>query len=192
MDRLKSIVEACSWVAAKGTGSRDGCKVTTHVRWADWDKKEFSPAMCVLWWGEVGKNAKDGYDTFWIPSPDTWVQRVANVLQTTPEWVLSFVEQCSTGFVRPERYSATITFDYIEGENKNPRIEWRHEPVDTSQLMPEVVYCIENYGHVKGEKNTIPYYTKNPPINHYSSKTVKAVYDLFEALKVTDRLTIQK
>jgi len=190
MDRLDLIRRACQWVESKGLNTRDGCKVTTKVRWADWDKKEFSPVMCVLWWGEVHRKAEDGYDTFWIPQPDVWIDRVATHLQVTPDWVRMFAEQCNTGFVRPERYSAIVTFDIIEGENRNPRIEWRHEPADTSSLLSEAVYCIEKYGHMKNEKNTTPYYTKNPPIDHYRSKVTRSVYDLFEALQTTDQLPV--
>ena len=192
MDRLDLIKQACQWVESKGLNTRDGCKVTTQVRWADWDRKEFSPAMCVLWWGEVHDKSVDGYDTFWIPQPDTWIDRVSTRLHAKPDWVRTFIEQCHTGFVRPERYSMNITFDVIEGQHKNPQIEWKHERADASTLLPEAVYCLEKYGIPKDVKNTVPYYTKDPPIDQYRSKMVRTVYDLFEALQVTNQLPVQE
>ena len=192
MDRLDLIKQACQWVESKGSNTRDGCKVTTRVKWANWDRKEFSPAMCVLWWGEVHDKSADGYDTFWIPQPDTWIDRVSTQLHATPDWVRAFIEQCHTGFVRPERYSANITFDVIEGQHKNPRIEWKHECADTSTLLPEAVYCLEKYGTPKDVKNVVPYYTKDPPIDQYRSKMIRTVYDLFEALQATNQLPVQE
>ena len=182
MERLEKIKEACHWVASKGAGSRDGCKVTTRVKWADWDAKEFSPAMCVLWWSEV-KKRPDGYNTFWIPRPETWIDIVAEELGVGASWVETFVKQCTSGVEAPTSWTLTVTFDGTGiGYLKNPRIDWKRNDGKNGDLFPESEWVISTYG-TQPPAVKIPYWTKNPPVNLYKSKLGEAVYDLFCALE---------
>jgi hypothetical protein len=189
MDSLTSVIrEACEWVSSKGNGGRDSCKVSTDVRWADWDKKVFSPAMCVLWWGEVKSRGVDGYDTFWIPRPETWTDKVAGHLKTSHEWVTSFVDQCHGGTQPAGRWTVTVSLDDIDDlQVRNPKVEWRHEDPPQVELSPEAKYCIERYGNTSKKDAPPPYWTKDPPVELYSSKLIRAAADLHSAIRAADR-----
>lgn len=178
-ERLNIIRDACEWISAKGRGSRDACKVSLSVKWADWDKKLFSPAMCVLWRSEVLKSG-DSYETFCIPPSEEWISRIAFTLDVTNDWVKTFVEQCNMSDVIREKWAVSVTFDGPDGYRlKNPRIEWRKEQ-ESIQFLPEVQYCRETFG-LPEKKNALPYWTNNPPIDLYERKLVDAARDLFEA-----------
>ena len=178
-ERLNVIRDACEWVSSKGRDSRDACKVSLSVKWADWDKKLFSPAMCVLWHNEVLKGG-GSYETFHIPSPEEWISRTASALGASNDWVRTFVEQCNMSTVDHEKWTASVTFDGLDGyQLKNPRIEWKKEQ-RFIQILPEVQYCREMFG-LPEKKNALPYWTKNPPIGLYERKLIDAVRDLFEA-----------
>ena len=187
MERLERIVEACKWVASKGAGSRDGCKVSTRVKWADWDKKEFSPAMCVLWWSEV-KKKDDGYDTFRIPPAEEWISRVAHALDAPEEWVVKFADQCYNAGTHPDKWTFSVTFDGVDGVRlRNPKVEWKKLPTDESEILPEVSAVLESYG-AHPPRPLPEYWTKNPPIDMYREKLVSVAYDLFCALDSAGRL----
>jgi hypothetical protein len=182
---LDTIFAACEWVSLKGKGSRDACKVSTAVKWADWDKKIFSPAMCVLWWGETRRN-EDGYDTFWIPQPEAWHGKVAKHLNMSEEWVKAFVEQCHRGNAS-SRWTLEVTF---EGERDyhlvNPKIDLRQEKIN-EELFPETVACLQAYSPQQSLAK-VPYWTKNPPVDLYRSKLLGAVYDLYSATEASKNI----
>jgi hypothetical protein len=183
MERLDRIMEACQWVNSKGAGTRDACKVTTRVRWANWDKKEFSPVMCVLWYSETRKEGNE-YDTFWIPSPDAWIARVAHYLGTTEEWVKQFVDQCSNSSIRPWQWDLKVSFLESEsGKVCRPQIVWEKVELPTTDVFPESIFCLKNYGDKVEDRQQVPYWTKNPPVELYENKLLSAVRDLFEARK---------
>ena len=181
-ERLSIILEACEWVSSKGRGTRDACKVSLSVKWADWDRKLFSPAMCVLWRNEVLKRG-GGYETFWIPSPEEWISRTAAALGSTDDWVRTFVEQCNMNPEQHEKWTVSVTFDGPDGYRlKNPRIEWK-KTEESIQVLSEVKSCREAFGG-PAVKNTLPYWTKDPPIETYERKLLDVVRDLFEARTV--------
>jgi len=178
-ERLNVIRDACEWISSKGRNSHDACKVSLSVKWADWDRKLFSPAMCVLWRAEVLKS-DDSYETFRIPSPGEWISRTASAFGTSDDWVRTFVEQCNMSTADHEKWTVSVTFDGPDGYRlKNPRIEWRKEQRSV-QVLPEVQYCREMFG-LPEKKNVLPYWTKNPPIDLYEKKLIDAVCDLFAA-----------
>lgn len=184
-DRLDLIRSACDWVGLKGGGGRDSCRVSTGVRWADWDRKVFSPAMCVLWWGEVRSRGEDGYETFWIPPAEEWISRVARHLGTDEGWVQRFVDQCYTGAVSPEQHTLTITFEGVDGYRlSSPRMEWKRKEAIVTGLEIEALHCLEKYGDGNMRNKTeVPYWTLDAPVKLYESKVVSAVYDLFTAFE---------
>ena len=183
-ERLSIIRDACDWISSKGKGSRDACRVSLSVKWADWDKKLFSPAMCVLWHSEVLKRG-GGYETFWIPPPEEWIARTASVLGVTEDWVRTFVEQCNMSSTNRERWTVSVTFDGLDGYRlKNPRVEWKKSE-DSIQFLPEARSCHEMFG--SPEKNsTLSYWTKNPPVELYERKLIDAARDLFDARAATN------
>lgn len=191
---LEKIKVACDWVNSKGKGSKDSVKVTTQVKWADWTRKWFSPAMAVLWYSEVHGSNDNAYDTFWIPDNSTWINKVAVFLGVTEEWVVDFVNQCYTK-CSPEQYSFTITFDGLGSDIrgsysniclKNPKLELTKTDKNL-KILEEVKYCLEHYGDVsKGA--VAPYWTKNPPIDMYRTKLIEAAYDLFAAMEAANKI----
>jgi len=188
VDRFNVIREACEWVSSKGSGGRDSCRVSTDVRWADWDKKTFSPAMCVLWWGEVKSRGVDGYDTFWVPPPETWIGKAAGHLGTSVEWVESFVRQCVGGSSPPGRWAVVVSLD--DGDDlcaRNPVVEWKYAPPVEVDLTPEAAYCIEKYGGAEKRPPTVPYWTKDPPVELYRSKLVGVAHDLITAVREREK-----
>jgi hypothetical protein len=189
---LEKIKVACDWVNAKGKGSKDTVKVTTQVKWADWERKWFSPAMAVLWYSEVHQSGENAYDTFWIPDNATWVSKVATYLGVAEEWVESFVKQCYTK-CPPEQYSFTITFDGLGADIagtysniclKNPKFEFNKTNVNV-EMLEEAQYCIEHYGDLSQGKE-MQYWTKNPPISMYQGKLMQAAYELFAAMQASE------
>ena len=183
-ERMNIIRGACEWVSSKGRGSRDACGVSLSVKWADWDKKLFSPAMCVLWRDEVLKCGSE-YETFWIPPPEEWISRTASVLKVDHNWMRTFVEQCNMSSSRREKWTVSVTFDGSEEYHlKNPRIEWKKEE-ELIQFLPEVSLCHEMFGFPE-KKDPAPYWTKNPPVDLYEKKLIAATRDLFEARVATN------
>ena len=188
-DVLEKIKIACDWVNSKGKGSKDATKVTTQVKWADWDRKWFSPAMAVLWYSEAHASDNNTYETFVIPDNSTWVNKVANYLGVTEEWVINFVDQCCAKFPS-ERYSFTITFDGLGPDNagtysnirlRNPKFDFNKIHTNIEPLE-EVKYCLEHYGDISQGKEA-PYWTNNPPIEMYRAKLMQAAYELFAAME---------
>lgn len=186
-ERLKKIAAACEWVSSKG----GGVTVTTRVRWADWERKRFSPAMAVLWHLSVVcvDSPKDGYDTFRIPNTDAWIDLIAGHLQVDPAWVRDFVDQCHNGVAVPRRIAVTVTFDGFEPDPtgnysnfalRNPRVEWKDRPEVAGGLLPEVQHCIDKYGEPDRSRR-MPYWTKAPPVAQYQRKLLDAVLNLFWA-----------
>lgn len=181
MERLEKIRTACEWVSAKGVGGKDSCRVSTSLKWADWDKKVFSPAMCVLWWGEV-KSRGGEYDTFWIPTPDLWIEKVAQHLDTSQSWVENFVSQCCQGRSKKDRWTVSLTFDGVTSYRlNNPKIVWKKEELSTEEFFEETNYCLDKYGEPQSGHENQSYWTADPPVSHYESKLKSAVLDLFDA-----------
>lgn len=187
---LEKINTACEWLNAK-SNNKNAPKVTTQVKWADWDRKLFSPAMAVLWYSEVCRHENNAYNTFWIPNTSTWVEKVSKYLDTTHDWVETFVNQCHNGTHQSQQYTLTVTFDgvgndikntYSNAVLKNPRLEWK-KTSNNESLLNEAKHCIEKYGGNSNELPAIPYWTKNPPIKDYESKLISAAYDLFTAIQ---------
>lgn len=184
-ERLEKIIEACSWLLSKNTVARDSVTITTHVKWADWQRKRFSPVMAVLWRGEAQKNP-DGYDTLWIPPSDSWHRRVAEHLHVDEAWVAEFVDQCYRG--SSERYTMRVTFDGLSHDGtsiKNPKISWERSGVENVKITPEAKHCLENYCP-EPTSHKIPYWTKNPPVEMYKRKLFAAAYDLFSAMNANE------
>ncbi len=186
---LEKIKIACDWINSKGKGSKDSTKVTTQVKWADWDRKWFSPAMAVLWYSEVHASGSNTYETFVIPDSSTWVGKVAHYLGVTEEWVNNFVNQCYAKYPS-ERHSFTITFDglgldhagtYSNIRLKNPKLEFNRENIQI-EALEEAKYCLEHYGDISQGKE-IPYWSNNPPIEAYRAKLMQAAYELFAAME---------
>ncbi len=186
---LERIKTACDWVNTKGKGSKDTTKVTTQVKWADWERKWFSPAMAVLWYSEVHRSGENAYDTFWIPDNSTWIRKVASYLEVTEEWVETFANQCYTK-CPPEQYTFSITFDGLGPDSsgaynnvslKNPKLEFKRTDIN-AEMSEEAKYCVDNYGDVSSGVS-IPYWTKNPPVEVYKGKLMQAAYELFAAME---------
>lgn len=186
---LEKIKIACDWVNSKGKGSKDATKVTTQVKWADWDRKWFSPTMAVLWYSEAHASDNNTYETFVIPDNSTWVSKVAVYLGVSEDWVIDFVNQCYAK-CQPEQYSFTITFDGLKSDLggtysnirlNNPKLEFNKKNNDV-QILEEAKYCLEHYGDISQGKE-IPYWTSNPPIELYRAKLMQAAYELFAAME---------
>lgn len=180
--RIEMIRTACQWVDNKDKS----VSVTTGVRWADWQRKKFSPAMCVLWWNDV-QQRNDGYDTFRIPSSDLWVPKVASYLDVSEDWVLKFVEQCYNGFEKLEKQRFIVSFDSFETRGvANFRFELDKVGDSTEKTLPEAEFCLMTYPSDHKSPVKQPYWTKNPPIELYRQKLFAAAFDLFEALKAAE------
>lgn len=194
-DVLEKIKIACDWVNSKGKGSKDATKVTTQVKWADWDRKWFSPAMAVLWYSEVHASGNNTYETFVIPDSSTWVNKVASYLQVTEEWVNDFVNQCYVKSVN-EQYTISVTFNGLGSDSsgtysnvrlKNPKLDLKKVEVNT-EMSNEAQYCIEHYGDAT-TATPVSYWTKNPPVELYKAKLLAAAYDLFLAIQASEKIT---
>lgn len=192
---MSKIIDACEWVSSKGGGTA----VTTAVKWCDWGRKKFSPAMAVLWYSEVhAKN--DGYDTFRIPDRTLWIPKIAEFLNVEHTWVKDFVEQCYNGVVRPARYTLSVTFDGFDADPsgsysnvalRSPQIAWKQEEELSGPLFPEAEECIRRYSR-KDMPKRAPYWTKSPPVSMYEGKVISAVYDLFCALEEVKSSKIER
>lgn len=184
---LEKIKLACDWVSAKSNG-KAGPKVTTQVKWADWEKKYFSPVMCVLWYSEV---VESGNINFSPPDSSCWIEKIANYLSVSNEWVENFIEQCFYYNKNKKNISVNINFEHI-GSNStdsiinintaNPKVTWTVSDFTPSELTEEAQYCVEHYSHFIKENN-VPYWTNNPPIDLYEKKLLVAVLDLYQALE---------
>jgi len=192
---LEKIKTACEWLHSKSNGDKNVTKVTTQVKWADWDRKYFSPAMAVLWYSEVHRLENNTYNTFLVPDSATWISKVANYLETSEDWVRDFVNQCHNGLSQPEQYTLSVTFDGLGSDHKNtysniklknPRLEWKRIEPNNDNLLIEAKYCLETYGNSSKELPAIPYWTKNPPLKNFESKVVDAVFDLFSAIQASE------
>lgn len=186
MDTLEKITTACTWFLGRNSSSKDAVKVTTAVKWADWKEKNFSPAMAVLWYSEVHKS-NDGYDTFLIPPPETWISKVASYLDVPEAWVIKFVDQCYSNSL--ESYTISVSFSGYSHDGtrlKNPKVSWEKSQISLEDVLPEVISCTELYGP-RDEPRKIPYWTKNPPVKLYEEKLVSATYDLFSAMNSSEK-----
>jgi len=193
--RLDKIIGACEWISAKGGGA----SVTTSVKWCDWGRKQFSPAMAVLWYSEVSQK-NDGYDTFRIPDSNVWVPKISEFLLADEQWVRDFVDQCYNGVVCPTRYTLSVMFDGFDKDHsgsysnvrlRSPRIEWKQDEEVVGPLLPEAEECIRRY-ESKKKPARAPYWTKDPPVALYEGKLISAVYDLFCALEEKKRQSERK
>jgi hypothetical protein len=145
--------------------------------------------MALLWYSEVHASGNNTYETFVIPDNFIWVNKVANYLGVTEEWVNDFVNQCYAKYPS-KRYSFTITFDGLGPDNvgtysnirlKNPKFDFNTIDVNI-EVLEEAKYCLEHYGDVSQGKEA-PYWTKNPPIEVYQAKLMQAAYELFAAME---------
>lgn len=186
MDTLEKITTACAWFLGRNSSSKDAVKVTTTVKWADWKEKNFSPVMAVLWYSEVHKS-NDGYDTFLIPPPETWIEKVASYLEVSESWVTKFADQCYSNSL--EKYTISISFTGYSHDGsmlKNPKVSFERTQIPPEDVLPEALRCIELYGP-RDEQRKIPYWTKNPPVKLYEGKLTAAAYDLFSAMNALEK-----
>jgi len=188
---LEKIKIACDWVSAKNN-SKNGPKVTVQVKWVDWEKKHFSPAMCVLWYSEV---VESGNINFHVPDSDLWIEKVAKHLSVSKSWVEDFIDQCFSYNKNKKNISLKINFDDFNSNSlnsifdlklANPRITWEVTNFTSKELTEEAKYCVEHYCHNVQEYN-VPYWTANPPIDLYEKKLLAAVVDLYQALEAKNK-----
>jgi hypothetical protein len=67
---------------------------------------------------------------------------------------------------------------------KNPKFEFKKASINV-EMLEEVKYCLENYGDVSTGVS-VPYWTKNPPVEMYKAKLMKASYELFAAMQASE------
>jgi hypothetical protein len=75
---------------------------------------------------------------------------------------------------------------FLESESGKvcrPQIVWEKVELPTTDVFPESIFCLKNYGDKVEDRQQVPYWTKNPPVELYENKLLSAVRDLFEARK---------
>jgi len=185
---LEKIKNACDFVNLKKDKNNSGPKVTCQVRWADWSKKWFSPAMSVLW--HAVELESSSINNFAIPNSNIWIKKISNYLDVTEDWVNLFVEQCYLKNLKNSKTTVTISFDglgpdpsgtYENMEFLNPKIIINNINNISEDILAESKYCIENYSNI-----TIPKlypYKNTTPINISEKRLLYEALEYFKILK---------